>query len=462
MRLLSLALVLAASAVHAGTDRLPLSTDAAVCRIATNDGGGGSGTEIGWSGDKKNALVISARHVCGPKGSLVRCYFENAKTPAPYYNGRVVRSGPGDFAAVLILNPGVPPVAIGDFEVHPGNYSACGYGATGRGGQRYRCANGPINGTGPDTLFMQCAIWPGFSGGTLFDPLGGFCGVTNACDGSGVNGRTIADAGNGLKSFIRSTTKQCGIFSRWRSKRGGAGNDAGSCPTCGPGGCPDQGGGAAPSFAQGGGGSGVPGYTDITPVQPPALQTAPATQITLQAQPQVVQASPVIVPAADPALSPYTAPVPDAKPTAPLVAVPAAAVQQPTQPQASPTVMDFASQLQAMSSARREQQAAGAALEAYDRALGVGGAPAAPPEPQQQLKLAEDVQAARIEAMLARLEKKLEATPAGDPVNPEQLVAAIPVVTMRVEYRDRTESAKLDLANYVRQTFGLSNAASAK
>jgi hypothetical protein len=324
-----LSFVIALGLLHAvgfaaGVKLIPLSTDAAVCQVK-EPGGAGSGVLIGWTKDKKLALVISCHHLCGDPGSLVDCYFRNVPAMANVaHPGRVVLADATlDLAAVLIYNPGVPPVAIGDFQKHEGVYSACGYGDG-----KYHCTNAPLYRFPPGVkltdgglLLTSCAIIPGDSGGCLFDPLGGFCGVTNGRgereDFGSPNGVTLSRSGDGLKSFILVATKKCSIFTRWRERRsggGGGGGDA-SCPTCGPGGCPDVAGG--PSGA-------IPGYTNLTPVQAPAaaqiVSPAPVAATTVV---QVQPARPVQLLAPAPVATvvdgaPYAAPVPD--PTPPVVA----------------------------------------------------------------------------------------------------------------------------------------------
>lgn len=418
---------------------LPLSTDKAVCWIEAPgpDGGAASGTLIGWSGDKKYALVLSCRHLCGEKGNIVQCYFKNEPTIAKKrFAGRVVASSRQyDLAAVLINNPGIPPVGISDFGYYPGLYSACGYG-----NGKYRSANGKLTGVGPTLFKTETPIWNGFSGGALFDPHGALCGVTNW----GGND-TLARSGKPLQEFIQTTAIECKIFGRLFNRR------TQRFDTCRPGDpyCND-GGGDSPGVGSVGP---VPGYTNLTPNQPtipysaPTFVQEPGAVVRVQAQ------QPTIVANVDPYQPAAATPTPVAVPVAqPVLA------QQPVAPALSPSfaaqssLAQLTQQLEAAYAAEQEQAAATAALEAYRNAK-------APTErqPERQVALQTD-STSSLEARIVALEKKCgdtaeestqaEPTPANEP---RKLVDRLPVVTMSVSYNDRTETAKISLAEYVRQ-----------
>lgn len=214
MRLLAVIFAIAAASFQAAPATAQ-STNEAVCQISA----GGSGTLVGVSGDAKTALVISAHHVVGGHDTVV-CRFRNAPSIASQrFNGRVVRTDrQWDLAAVLIWNPGIPPVVIGDLQRHDGIYSACGYG-----GGRYSCARGRIFRFDRTQTWTRCGIYPGHSGGGLFDPWGAYCGVTNWNNGSnGPNpgGWARARSGEPLENFLRVATAQCGVHTRWRNRDG--------------------------------------------------------------------------------------------------------------------------------------------------------------------------------------------------------------------------------------------------
>lgn len=266
------------------------STNEAVCKINAGNSMG-SGTLIGASYDGKTALVISCYHVVGGN-QFVKCTFKNVpsleSTPFP---GRVVKlSSKWDLAAILIYNPGIEPVEIGDFTTkHPGIYSACGYGAG-----RYSAARGPVLDYSQEAIETRVNIYGGHSGGCLFDPWGRWCGVTNwSSNSSGPTGRgfTRSRTGVPLEQFTTEAVQQCGILSRLRNRGGGGGGDGGGCP---PGvDCPNP---NVPSLP----GQGyAPGFQPLTPlasqpgvVAPQAVpQATPPTTVTVT--PTITQPAPV-------------------------------------------------------------------------------------------------------------------------------------------------------------------------
>lgn len=402
------------------------STNEAVCWISA----GGSGTLIGTTADGTKALVISCNHVC-EDAPIVNCTFKNVpQLAAKKFPGRVVElDSRHDLAAVLIYNPGIPPVVIGDFQRHDGIYSACGYG-----GGRYSAARGRIFRMDANTTWTRCGIYPGHSGGGLFDPYGCYCGVTNwnnGSDGPNPSGFSRSRSGAALQAFICKATRECGILSRWRNRHANSGGGDQLCP---PGGCPNP---NTPSLDGGGYGL-APGYQNITAPQAAPL-VAQAPVVTAPAQPAAV-AQPIQLATTPPAIA-----VQPATPLAVRPLEPAAPAQQPlAQPD---PVADYARTLEAALAAKRSQLAAERAMAAYEQAL-------AQPAPQG-LPMQSDP---RLEAILTAIERQLGVA-RDEPRRgePSQLVDHLPVVTMTVEYHDRTETAELDLAAFVRQQFGATN-----
>ncbi len=378
---------------------MPVSTNEAVCWI-----GNGSGTLVGVTADQSKALVISCWHCCKQKGRIINCTFKNVPhLAAKKFPGRVTRvDSKWDLAAILIYNPGIPPVVIGDLQRHQGLYSACGYG-----GGRYSAARGSVYSFDSSTTWTRCGIYPGHSGGGLFDPFGGYCGVTNWNNGSnGPNPRgwSRSRSGDPLKKFIHDATYECGIFSRWRNKGGGHG-------TCPPGGCPPEG-GAAP-----GSGYGLaPGYKPLTPL---------AGQTPIAVIPQTPQAAPQVAPpvVADPYNPP--APVPDAVVVTPAKPTPA----EPQEPSnVEPPWELFAQQIEAAENSDRREAAAKAAYAAYKAAM--TGA-------QERSAIARSVVSGPGES------------------DAKGVVDRLPEVSVVVRYSDRTEEAKIDLANCFRNLIGV-------
>lgn len=374
------------------------STNAAVCKISA----GGSGTFIGVTMDGTKGLVISCNHVCGGH-DVVRCYFNNAPGLAGQpYNGRVFKlDRRWDLAAVLIHNPGFPPAAIGDFRRHEGNYFACGYG-----GGRYSAAIGPVYQMDDATVWTRGGIYPGHSGGGLFDPYGRWCGVTNWNNGSRGpnNGFAKCRAGTPLQQFVEEASYQCGVLSRLRGRVSGGGD-----PNCPDGNCPK------PSSP---GNYGLaPEYKPLTPLAS-APQVTPPQAMPLATVPPTTQAAPV------PQQAVVVTPAKPAEPANPMASLAAqfAAINE---------------QMAATAKAKREESAAAAAFAAYQQAM--TGHIAAP--------------------VAAKLPTTVESTER----EPARLVTDLPIVTMKVEYREadgrvRVESAELDLANFVRSQFGLGDA----
>lgn len=271
------------------------TTNEAVCKLyrTGTQRHSGSGTFVGVSDDLKLGLVISCYHVCGGKSSM-DCYFKNAPgLESQPFNGRVVKlDARYDLAAMIIPNPGFPPAAIGDFQKHEGLYAAAGYG-----GGKYSAAIGPVYNSDSATLWTRTGIWPGHSGGGLFDPFGRWCGVTNWNNGSrgpNPNGFTKSRSGVALQNFVTEAAYECGPFRKLFNRGGGGGG--GDCPD---GICPD------PSIPGAGYGQ-VPGYQPLTPLasQPGAVvpQVAPQVQPAPFAQ-QITVTPPIAQPA----------PVPDAQ-----------------------------------------------------------------------------------------------------------------------------------------------------
>lgn len=385
------------------------TTNEAVCKLyrTGTQRHSGSGTFVAVSDDLQSALVISCYHVCGGKASM-DCYFKNVPgLESQSFNGRVVKLNANrDLAAMLIPNPGFPPAAIGDFQQHDGIYAACGYG-----GGKYSAALGPAYRLSSGFMFTRTGIWPGHSGGGLFDPYGRWCGVTNWNNGSrgpNPNGFTMSSAGQPLEQFVTEAFYECGPFRKLLGNRGGGGGGGGS------GDCPD---GNCPNPSVPGAGYGLaPGYTPLTPLaSQPQSQQQIVTPPAVIAPPATVQAVPLAV--VPPTTQP--APVPDEP--------------KPEQPSLDP-ITALAQQLEAVYRNEREQAAATAAMAAYRAAMsGEATTPA-----------------------VQRLPKQADA----EAKDPSSLVADLPVVTMQVEYREpdgrvRVESAKIDFATYVRQTFGL-------
>lgn len=277
---LAIVFVLATFAIAANA----ASTNEAVCKINAGNSMG-SGTLIGTSIDGKTSLVISCYHVVGGN-QFVKCTFKNApgleSTPFP---GRVVKlSSKWDLAAILIYNPGIAPVEIGDFTTkHPGIYSACGYGAG-----RYSAARGPVLSYDQHAIETRVNIYGGHSGGCLFDPWGRWCGVTNwSSNSSGPTGRgfTRSRTGVPLEQFTTEAVQQCGILSRLLNRGGGGGG--GDCPG---GVCPDPNVPAIPGQGY------APGFQPLTPLasQPGAVApqvVPPATTVTVA--PTITQPAPV-------------------------------------------------------------------------------------------------------------------------------------------------------------------------
>lgn len=383
------------------------TTNEAVCKLyrTGTQRHSGSGTFVGVSDDLRLGLVISCYHVCGGKESM-DCYFKNAPGLASQpFNGRVVKlDSRYDLAAMVIPNPGFPPAAIGDFQKHDGLYAAAGFG-----GGKYSAAIGPVYRSDSVTLWTRTGIWPGHSGGGLFDPFGRWCGVTNWNNGSNgpnPNGFTKSRSGVALQKFVTEAAYECGPFRKLLG-RGGGGGGSSDCPD---GNCPNPG-------VPGAGYGLAPNYQPLTPLasQPQQQTVTPPAVVT---PPPVAQAVPLAV-AVPPTTQP--APVPDAPKAESSTDNPFAALAQ---------------QLDAVYRNEREQAAAAAAMAAYRAAMS-GEAPA---------------------PAVQRLPKQVEA----EAKEPSSLVSDLPVVTMQVEYREkdgrvRVESAKIDFATYVRQTFGLAN-----
>lgn len=274
------------------------TTNEAVCKLyrTGTQRHSGSGTFVGVSDDAQLGLVISCYHVCGGKASM-DCYFKNAPGLASQpFNGRVVKlDARYDLAAMIIPNPGFPPAAIGDFQKHDGLYAAAGYG-----GGKYSAAIGPVYKSDAVTLWTRTGIWPGHSGGGLFDPFGRWCGVTNWNNGSNgpnPNGFTKSRSGVALQQFVTEAAYECGPFRKLFSRGGGGGG--GECPD---GVCPIPGAG----YGQ------VPGYQPLTP-----LASQPGTitpQVTPQVQPapfsqQIAVVPPTTQPAPEPQRLPVESPI---------------------------------------------------------------------------------------------------------------------------------------------------------
>lgn len=381
------------------------TTNEAVCKLyrTGTQRHSGSGTFVGVSDDLKSALVISCYHVCGKHQSM-DCYFKNAPgLESQPFNGRVTKlDSRYDLAAMVIPNPGFAPAAIGDFKRHEGIYSACGYG-----GGKYSAARGPCYSFDSTQTWTRCGIWPGHSGGGLFDPYGRWCGVTNWNNGSGgpnPNGFTRSRSGDPLEKFVTAALYECGPFRKLLGNRGGGG---------GGGDCPD---GNCPNPSVPGAGYGLaPNYQPLTP-----LASQP------QAQQQVVTPPVVVTP---PAATQVTVAVPPTTQPAPVPDEP-----KPQQPSADNPFAALAQQLDAVYRNEREQAAAAAAMAAYRAAM--NGEATTP--------------------VVQRLPKQADS----EAKEPSSLVTNLPIVTMQVEYREadgkvRVESAEINLANFVRQQFGL-------
>lgn len=394
---LSIVVLLAFFAIAANAQ----TTNEAVCILQEDGRQVGSGTMIATTDDGQSSLVISCYHVCWDHLTPDAVFANVPAIKDQKFPGRVVKlSSQWDIAALLIPNPGFPPAAIGDFKPHPGIYSACGYGWT-KQGSNYCAARGELFSTSGNCMWTRVGIWPGHSGGGLFDSLGRWSGVTNWNDGTNgprLSGFTRSRSGEPLQQFVSEALNECGPFKKLFNRGGGGGGGGGDCP-----------GGVCPDPNLSGPGYGLaPGYQPLTPlasqpqaVTPPAVVAPPAAQVT------------VALPTTQPA------PVPEEPKPEPAIDNPYA---------------ELARQLEAAYRNEREQAAAAAAMTAYRAAMnGEASTPVVQRLPKQ-----------------ADVESKEPAT----------LVTNLPVVTMQVEYREpdgrvRVESAKLDLANFVRQQFGL-------
>lgn len=266
------------------------TTNEAVCKLyrTGTQRHSGSGTFVGVSDDMKLGLVISCYHVCGKHASL-DCYFKNVSGLANQpFNGRVVKlDARYDLAAMVIPNPGFPPAAIGDFQKHDGLYAAAGYG-----GGKYSAAIGPVYNSDSVTLWTRTGIWPGHSGGGLFDPFGRWCGVTNWNNGSNgpnPNGFTKSRSGVALQKFVTEAAYECGPF-RKLFNRGGGGGGGGECPD---GNCPNPG-------IPGAGYGQVPGYQPLTPLASQPGAAVPQAQTLPLAVPQATPIA-VVPPTTQPA-----------------------------------------------------------------------------------------------------------------------------------------------------------------
>ena len=266
------------------------STAAAVCKLVKIEGRSmptGSGTLVGASADGRHGLVITAYHVAGRRGRAEVRFANVPELADRVFPGTVFRGDPAnDLSAVLIHNPGIPPVWIDDLRALTpveGRYYACGY-PSGRG---FRVFAGRVARMNARETLIDSPIVPGVSGGALFDETGYYCGVTNARQARSGRGwsHTLANAGHALDDFLAASSQQCGVLLRRRAARRDPGLQpalpaAPALPQCPDGRCPIP--------------SAMPyGYQHLNPT--PAIAAAPAPP----AAAPVVAAAP-LVPAPQP------------------------------------------------------------------------------------------------------------------------------------------------------------------
>jgi len=194
----------------------------AIVKIECNTGRGGSGVLVN---DDGQFIILTAEHVV--RGAeWCRVIFRDGR----YVSGKSIFTDKNrvDVAAVLVDDPGIPPVEIATAAPARGETVwMCGYGSDGRLiGQANQ-----VRGEAGSRLEVYGQVRPGDSGGPVYDARGQVCGINSASSAPGQPGQyNVAACCGPVKSFVNRLRVSLAAGHEYRADRLKAKVAASGCP----------------------------------------------------------------------------------------------------------------------------------------------------------------------------------------------------------------------------------------